>query len=109
MNLYNLLSKQITQQELLNYYNATIIYEELPKNINGCITNYRGINLIIINKNLSYYKKKKTILHELAHIELNQLNQLNKDLFAFKIDKYEDDADLYIKLLLNKIIGERLE
>lgn len=103
MNLYNLLSKQITQQELLNYYNATIIYDELPKNINGCVTNYRGINLIIINNKLSYYKKRKTILHELAHIELNQLNQINKDLFALKIDKYEDDADLYIKMLLNKI------
>lgn len=103
MNLYNLLSKQITQQELLNYYNATIVYNNLPKNINGCVTNYRGINLIIINDKLSYYKKKKTILHELAHIELNQLNQLNKDLFAFKIDKYEDDADLYIKMLLDRI------
>lgn len=109
MKLYNLLSREITQQELLNYYNATIVYDNLPLNINGCVNNYRGINLIIINNNLSYYKKKKTILHELAHIELNQLNQLNKDLFAFKIDKYEDDADLYIKFLLNKIIGERLE
>ncbi len=34
MNLYNLLSKQITQQELLNYYDATIVYDDLPKNIN---------------------------------------------------------------------------
>lgn len=106
MNLYNLLSKQITQQELLNYYNATIVYDELPKNINGCVTNHRGINLIIINDKLSYYKKKKTILHELAHIELNQLNQLNKDLFAFKVDKYEDEADLYIKMLLDKFKEE---
>lgn len=103
MNLYNLLSKQITQQELLNYYNATIIYDELPKNINGCVITYRGYNLIFININLSYYKKRKTILHELAHIELNQLNQINKDLFAFKVDKYEDDADLYIKMLGEKI------
>ena len=103
MNLYNLLSKQITQQELLNYYNATIVYDNLPKNINGCVTNHRGVNLIIINNNLSYYKKRKTILHELAHIELNQLNQIDSDLFAFKLDKLEDDADLYIKILLNKI------
>lgn len=103
MNLYNLLSKEITQQELLNYYNATIIYDNLPNKINGCVTNYRGINLIFINNKLSYYKKKKTILHELAHIELNQLNQLNNDLFALKVDKYEDDADLYIKMLIEKI------
>ena len=103
MKLYNLLSKEITQQELLNYYNATIIYDNLPNKINGCVTNYRGINLIFIDNKLSYYKKKKTILHELAHIELNQLNQLDNDLLSFKIDKYEDDADLYIKMLIDKI------
>lgn len=102
MNLYNLLSKNITQQELLNEYNAAIIYEHLPIKINGCVINYRGINLIFINKNLSYYKKKKTILHELAHIELNQLNQIDNDLFAFKVDKYEDDADKYLKMLLER-------
>lgn len=102
MNLYNLLNKDITQQDLLNYYNATIIYEKLPSKIDGYVTNYNGINLIFIDKNLSYYKKKKTILHEIAHIELNQLNQIDKDLFALKIDKYEDEADLYIKMLLEK-------
>ena len=85
MNLYNLLSKEITQHELLSYYNATIIYEVLPSNINGFVMNYKGINIIFINNALSYYKKKKTILHELAHIELNQLCQENKDLFAFHI------------------------
>ena len=78
------------------------MYNLLPKLINGFVFNYKGINLIIINKNLSYYKKKKTILHELAHIELNQLNQLDNDLFALKVDKYEDDADLYIKMLLDR-------
>lgn len=109
MNLYNLLSKQITQQDLLNYYNATIVYDNLPKNINGCVTNYKGINLIIINNNLSYYKKRKTILHELAHIELNQLNQIDNDLFDFKVEENEDDADLYIKMILCKLRGEHDE
>ena len=102
MNLLNLLKKEITQQELLNYYNATIVYTTLPKGINGLVNNYRGINLILIEKNLSYYKKKKTILHELAHIELNQLNQID-GLFAFKIDKYEDDADKYIKTIMENV------
>lgn len=101
MNLYNLLSKQITQDDLLNYYNATIVYDNLPDKINGCVFNHKGINIIIIDKKLSYYKKKKTILHELAHIELCHLNQICP-LTAFKIDKYEDDADLYIKELLSK-------
>ncbi len=99
MDLYNLLNKEITQQELLNYYNAAIVYEKLPNDINGCVMNYRGVNLIIVDKDLSYYKKKKTILHELAHIELSQLNQIDNDLFAFKRDKYEDEADRYIKFL----------
>ena len=103
MNILNLLSGEITQKELLNYYNATIIYEELPLQINGLVFDYDDVNFIIINKNLSYYKRKKTILHELAHIELNQLNQSDRDLFSFKIDNYEDAADVYIKFLLDNI------
>lgn len=104
MNIYNLLKGEIMLNDLLNYYNATIVSEDLPKKINGCVFSYDNIFFILINKNLSYYRKKKTILHELAHIELNHLNQLNKDLFAFYIDKYEDEADRYI----NFLVGERL-
>lgn len=99
MNLKSLLNKDITQQELLNYYNATIVYDKLPNGVNGLVFSYQNINTIIINKDISYYKKKKTILHELAHIELNQLNQSNKDLFAFYVNKYEDEADKYINLI----------
>lgn len=102
MNIYNLLKKNITQQELLNYYNATIVYDVLPNSVNGIVFNYENINTIIINQNLSYYMKRKTILHELAHIELNQLNQISKDLFALKIDKYEDEADKYINSILEE-------
>ena len=100
MNIKNLLLGEITQWDLLNYYNVTLLYEDLPSTINGFVFNYDGLNFIIINKNLSYYKRKKTLLHELAHIELNQLCQVDKDLFAFHINKYEDDADEYIKFLL---------
>jgi len=104
MNILNLLKGEITQQELLNYYNATITYEYLPIGINGCVFQYDGIFNIFISQELSYYMKRKTILHELAHIELNQLEQANNDLFAFKINKYEDEADRYVKFLLeNKI------
>ena len=52
---------------------------------------------------MSYYKRKKTIIHELAHIELNQLNQIDSDLFAFKTEQYEDEADKYVKELLANI------
>lgn len=102
MNIYNLLKGNITQKELLDYINATIRYKELPKGINGFVFQHKGIFVIIVNESLSYYKRKKTILHELAHIELNQLEQYDNDLFALKIDKYEDEADKYIKLLEDK-------
>ncbi len=107
MNLYNLLNGEITQQDLLRYYNASIIYEELPTGINGCVDYYKGIYSIYIDKNLSYYKEKKTLLHELAHIELNQLGQADK-LLAFKRDKYEDEADRYIKLILDYVKKEQI-
>lgn len=92
-----LLSGTISQTDILNYYNATISYEELPVGINGFVWQYNGIFNIFINKNLSYYKKRKAILHELAHIELNQLEQYDNDLFELKRDSYEDEADLYLK------------
>lgn len=103
MKIIDLLKKEITQQELLNYYNATITYVNLPNKVDGCVFQYKNIYNIFIDKNLSYYKKKRTILHELAHIELNQLNQVDRDLLAFYIDKYEDEADNYIKFLLEQI------
>lgn len=103
MNIKSLLKNEITQEELLNYYNATITYEDLPEGINGFLFSYKNIYNIFVNKALSYYMKKKTILHELAHIELNQLNQLDRDLFEFKINKYEDEADLYIKSILKEV------
>ena len=100
MNIKELLEGEISQKELLNYYNATIIYETLPKKIDGFVFNYDNINFIIIEKNLSYYKKRKTILHELAHIELNQLCQTDRDMAYLKIEKYEDEADRYVKFLM---------
>lgn len=107
MNLYNLLNGEITQQDLLRYHNASIIYEELPVGIDGCVDYYKGIYNIYIDKHLSYYKKKKTLLHELAHIELNQLGQSDK-LLAFKRDRYEDEADRYIKLLTSYINDNKI-
>lgn len=103
MNIKELLKGVITQKELLNYYNASIIYEQTPNGVNGFIFCYDGLYFIIINKFLSNYKKKKTILHELAHLELSQLDQYDNDLFAFKIDKYEDEADLYLMNILQSV------
>lgn len=98
-----LLSGEMDQKEVLNYYDANVTYVELPNQVNGFVFNHKGINNIYINKNLSYYKRKKTLLHEFTHIKLNQLNQVDKDLFAFHIQEYEDEADRYIKEILEEI------
>lgn len=92
----DLLEGNITQQELLNYYNANVTYVSLSKGINGFVFNHRGIYNIIINSNLSYYKRRKSILHELAHIELSHLDQ-DKTMLEFNRNGFEDEADRYIK------------
>lgn len=104
--IINLLNKEVPLEDVLHQYNANITYITLPKGINGLVYSYNDINNIFIDKNLSNYKRKKTIIHELAHIELNQLNQIDKDLFALKVEKYEDDADRYIKFLKDNIKNE---
>lgn len=103
MNIKNMILEIINQSDLLNYYNVSLIYEKLPSKINGFVFNYDNVNFIIINKNLSNFKKKRTLIHELAHIELNHLLQKNNDLFEFSIEKYEDEADKYVDELKNNI------
>lgn len=100
--IIGLIKGEISQKDVLAYYNANITYKELPMGIDGFVFNYKGIYNIIINICLSYYKKRKAIVHELAHIELNHMCQTDKDLFAFHITQYEDEADKYIKFLLDK-------
>lgn len=103
MGIKELLKKEISQSDLLNYFNTTINYLSLPDKIDGCVFNHKGIFVILIDKDLSYYKKRKTILHELAHIELSQLEQGDKDLFALRSREYEDEADRYVKYLLDNL------
>lgn len=97
--LVNLLSNEIEEKEYLIVNNAKIVYKKLPRKIYGFIHRYKDINLIVINWNISKEKKQKTILHELAHLELHHLDQ-NSKLFAFSIENMEDEADKYIQFLL---------
>lgn len=99
MNIKNLLKGEITQSDLLNWHNATIVYDKMPIGVYGYVFNHDGVNFIMVEQDLTYYKKRKTILHELAHIELNQLCQADKDMLEFHRQDYEDEADRYIKFI----------
>ncbi len=107
MNLRCLLKGDVSLDELLNYYDTNITNVRLPKRINGFVLYYRGIHSIFIDSGLSLKRQKETILHELAHVELNQLAQYNKDLFSTKIEGYEDEADRYIELIKIEIEIEK--
>ena len=93
----DLINGSMSYYEVLNNYNAIVSFEKLPEGVNGFVFKYKDINNIIINEKLTYYKKKKAILHELAHIELDHLYEYKQIILEFKIDKIEDEADLYIK------------
>lgn len=100
--LLELLTNNISQDDYLRSNNVVLIISELPKKIYGFIYSHKEYNIIIINKNLSYYKRKKTILHELAHLELCHL-QMKKIGLNFKIEDLEDEADIYLNKLKNTI------
>ena len=98
--LISLLRGEISQDEYMNYNNVKVIIIALPRRIYGFIFNYRNINLIIINKYISKAKYDETLLHELAHLELNHMDKVCLD---FKIEGMEDEADKYVEFLLNLI------
>ena len=47
MNLKNMIMGNINQQELLNYHNASVIYEELPSGVRGFVFYHDDIYFII--------------------------------------------------------------
>lgn len=98
--LISLLNGEITQENYLRYNNTVLIKKELPRRVYGFIFGYKNYYYVVINEFISYYKQKKTILHELAHLELKHLD---KELLEFKIEGLEDEADKYVKSLLESI------
>lgn len=101
--LISVLNGEISEEEYLRSNEAKIIKTPLPRRIYGLIFRHKNYNFILINTYISYYKQKKTILHEFAHLELNHLDK-KKNLLEFKIEGLEDEADKYVKFLLeNKI------
>lgn len=100
--LIKLLNNEIDQQEYLKQHDVNVLYKQLPKKVYGFIYRYRDINVIVINNNISSKKKKLTLIHELAHLELHHLD---KEIFEFDIEDIEDEADKYIEFLLNNNVG----
>lgn len=100
--LVELLNGDISQEEYFNRNNIVLLLEKLPKKIYGFVFDYRNYNYIVINNISSIIKQKSAILHEIAHIELNHLHK-KKNLLEFKIDGLEDEADAYIKSLLENL------
>lgn len=98
--LVSLLNNEISEQDYLIDNNAKIIYKKLPKRIYGFVFKYRDIFLIVINWNISKEKKKKTLLHEFAHMELSHLDK-QKQILEFSIENIEDEADRYIKFIID--------
>ena len=97
--LLALLEGEIDQNEYMYLNNIELRYVSLPSYVYGLIYKHKDIFLIAINKSLSNYKKKKTILHELAHFELKHWD---KEVFEYKIEGLEDEADRYVNFLLEK-------
>lgn len=97
--LIALLKGEITQDEYMRANNINIFYKALPNYIQGLVLRYRDINMIVVNKWLSKRKKDLTILHEFAHLELKHLD---KFIFEYKRKGIEDEADRYVKFLLNE-------
>ena len=97
MNIKNLIDNDITQDEFLNYNNATLLFKKLPIEINGLIIRKNDINIIIINDNLGEEARKKAFLHELSHLELNHTYKYG--IADNDSNKYEHEIDIYLNKL----------
>ena len=80
--LLELLNGNISQEEYFRMNDIKLILKKLPKKVYGCVFNHKNYNYVVINENSSMTKQKSTILHEIAHIELNHLHR-KKTLLEF--------------------------
>ena len=100
--LKELLIGNISQDEYFVIYYIKLLRRNLPKKIYGFVFNYKIYNYIVINNSISQEKVKKTLLHEMAHVELKHLAK-RKKIMEFRIEGLEDEADEYIKRIKEEI------
>lgn len=76
--------------------------QDLPDRVKGFTVKMNGINFIVLNKSLEYYRKRFTKAHELGHIIMhNGTNSLELSLnTGFCVSKYEREADSFAAWLL---------
>lgn len=94
-----LLNEEITQDDFTRFYDVTIVWKKLPKYVWGFTFKKKRI-YVVINSSLGEKNRKLTLLHEFAHIELHHLD---KEFVKTKIQDMEDEADSYIKFLLDNL------
>lgn len=92
-----LLNEEITQDDFTRFFDVTIVWKKLPKYVWGFTFKKKRI-YVVINSSLGEKNRKLTLLHEFAHVELHHLD---KEFVKAKIQDMEDEADNYIKFLLN--------
>lgn len=94
-----LLNEEITQDDFTRFYDVTIVWKKLPKYVWGFTFKKKRI-YVVINSSLGEKNRKLTLLHEFAHVELHHLD---KKFVKTKIQDIEDEADSYIKFLLDNL------
>lgn len=104
--LQSLLLGEISQNDYLSMNDIILVYKKMPKRIYGFIFKYKNRNVIAINQNIPDKKKKMTILHEFAHLELSHLDKKNY-LLEFKFENIEDEADRYIEFITEGLEYEK--
>lgn len=97
MNIKSLLNNEITQEDFLRSNNATLLFKKLPNEICGLIVRKNDINIIIINDYLNEIDKKKALLHELGHLELDHTYKYR--ILSNDSTIYEKEADNYVSNL----------
>lgn len=104
VSLINVIKGTASKEDFFNKYNVRLYFDKLPNVVNGYVFIYRGIYNIHINKDLENKEKDKTIIHELAHIERNEIG-LNNLSYGFRcsIKGRYDKADEYIDKILEEL------
>ena len=104
MNIYNLLNGNISQKELLNYYNATITYENFPIGIKVCYSEEEPQNMID-DYLVSLHEMGMEINQAIDFLIINKILYMTGDNMVKALTKYSGIGSL--KHTNNKL--ERME